>query len=287
MKQVHHLALLDLGRLLCGRFTLGQLRPDQVPVVRSEVTPRDGAFGGLLYRSRQPWCACAQPVVDVLEVPQRGSTGRSQFVPLGDIEFGQVGLEVHAPITPNGEAFVNTIRCSDELSTTNMATTAKPMDEEAKARVDRLVAWCVANKVATLEDGKTFSPRRFASLAAQAGLAGNEPYWLGILGKGNRSFAAKKARLVESALGIPQFHLDGGMASSKSSVMKITDLIEQEAELVMLYRSLSPDHKHELSVMANQLHNKENPGRSKANPYAHAPAPGAPAKSKASNKEEK
>lgn len=162
------------------------------------------------------------------------------------------------------------------------------MDDEAKARVDRLIAWCVERKIATSPDGKSFMPRAFAAYAKNKLLAGNEAYWLGILGKADRSFAAKKARLVEEALKMPLFYLDGGDMSRSSAVMKITDLDAQEIELVMLYRTLSPDHKHELLVKANQLHNIEHPGPSTANPYAHAPAPGAPASGMADrNKETK
>lgn len=43
MKHIHDLAISELGRLLCGRFTLRQLGPDEVPVVRAKVLTRDGA----------------------------------------------------------------------------------------------------------------------------------------------------------------------------------------------------------------------------------------------------
>jgi hypothetical protein len=48
MKHIHDLAISELGRLLCGRFTLGQFRPDQVPVVRAKIFASDLAVGDLL-----------------------------------------------------------------------------------------------------------------------------------------------------------------------------------------------------------------------------------------------
>jgi len=41
MKHVHHLALLELGRLVCGRYCIGQLRPDARPIVGAELLPGD------------------------------------------------------------------------------------------------------------------------------------------------------------------------------------------------------------------------------------------------------
>lgn len=151
------------------------------------------------------------------------------------------------------------------------------MDEEAKSRVDRLVAWCLKHKLALTDDGTRVSPKKFAELAALKQLGGGESYWMGILGKGGRSFAAKKARSIEPKLGMPTFHLDGGVEQKpKGFVSKLTDLDEQELELVMLYRGMSPDHKHELSVLANQLHNRDHPGPGRGNPFPNAPAPGVP-----------
>lgn len=51
MKSIHHLALLELGRLVCGRYCIGQLRPDLVPVVRTEVAPGELTSALLLHAS--------------------------------------------------------------------------------------------------------------------------------------------------------------------------------------------------------------------------------------------
>jgi hypothetical protein len=201
---------------------------------------------------------------------KRGATVRSDRLALGDPQVGEKCFEVHGSITPNGAVRVNTVRCSPTMSTPGM-------DEEAKARVDRLVEWCSKHKIAMSEDGKTFAQKQFAELAVQNQYGGGESYWLGILGKQDRSFGAKKARAVEAKMGMPTYYLDGGAEQKpKGFVSKLTDLNEQELELVMLYRGMSPDHKHELSVLANQFHNLDHPGPSAANPYANAPAPGAP-----------
>lgn len=67
MKHVHHLALLELGRLVCGRFRLGQLGPDQMPVIRTEVAARELTPALVLNASAiRDGDSCVPPLVDRL-----------------------------------------------------------------------------------------------------------------------------------------------------------------------------------------------------------------------------
>jgi hypothetical protein len=132
----------------------------------------------------------------------------------------------------------------------------KPMDDEAKARVDRLVAWCLEHRIATTGDGKRVLPKAFAAYAAAHEIEGGESYWNGIFGKAARPFAAKKARGIELALKMPAFYLDGGAEPPMAATLKITDLDEQEAELVMLFRELRALSKKQVLELANRLYNE-------------------------------
>jgi hypothetical protein len=79
-------------------FGLGELGPDQMPVVWSEVLPSDRPPGLSIERSRELWRARAEAVNDVLQVPSRGAASGSQFVALGHRKCGEVGFEVHASL---------------------------------------------------------------------------------------------------------------------------------------------------------------------------------------------
>ena len=137
-----------------------------------------------------------------------------------------------------------------------MAVKAKPMDDDAKARVDRLVTWCIERGIATSEDGKRLVPKLFAEHASSVGLEGRDTYWMGILAKGQRPFAAKKARLVEDALKMPRLYLDGGSPPAKAAALKITDLNEEEAELVMLFRQLGLSQRQQVIKLTSELHER-------------------------------
>lgn len=84
------------------------------------------------------------------------------------------------------------------------------MDQESSDRIDRLVKWCKANRVCLGEDGEVDSVKLSAALVPK-GVAGIYSYWQGMLTKKkDRSFGAKKAREVETALGITPLYLEGG-----------------------------------------------------------------------------
>lgn len=158
------------------------------------------------------------------------------------------------------------------------------MDEQGQARVDRLMKWCIDHRIATSEDGKTIVPKAFAEKMLTLGLPGRDSYWMGILAKqDNRSFGPRKARAVEKVLKIPAFYLDGGATPEPSPLLRLIDLSADEMALIMLYRELEPDRKHDLQVAANKLHNHDHPAPSAAHPFANAPAPGAPTPRKVSN----
>lgn len=148
------------------------------------------------------------------------------------------------------------------------------MDAEAQARVERLVEWCKKYRVATTPDGSEFLPKAFAVKMAEAGVKGRDTYWMGVVGKADRSFGAKKAREVEQALRMPPFYLDGGAPAPSPDLLRLLDLNQSEMTLIMLYRLMNPDSQHALLVEANKLHNLEHPGPSPAHPFPDAPPPG-------------
>ena len=76
------------------------------------------------------------------------------------------------------------------------------MDQEAKDRVDRLVAYC-KRKLRRLLDERGEVDARL--LSEEEGMVGGYSYWRGVLSKADRSFAARKARDVEAALRMPKF----------------------------------------------------------------------------------
>lgn len=86
--------------------------------------------------------------------------------------------------------------------------------------------------------------------------------------------APKRVRLelVARALNVsPEWLMTGRDSSDRPRALEFAELNGLEAQLVMLYRSLSDDDKHELSIYANKLANKPDPDRrSNANPYPNA-----------------
>lgn len=158
----------------------------------------------------------------------------------------------------------------------------RAMDEEGQARVDRLVEWCKSHRIATTEDGQSVVPKAFADKMEALGVKGRDTYWMGILAKSGRSFGPKKAREIEPKLGMPDFYLEGGSSPAPSPMLRLIDLSADEMSLIMLYKELTPDRRHDLLVAANKLHNHDHPSPSAAHPFANAPAPGAPMPRKAS-----
>ncbi|MDQ0068302.1 hypothetical protein J2W34_000076 [Variovorax boronicumulans] len=83
------------------------------------------------------------------------------------------------------------------------------MDPEAKARVDRLIAFCKRRRK-FLDDAGEVSPAKLAQAATEKGFKGSYPYWRDILKKQHRSFGAAKAREAETAFGMAYLYLEGG-----------------------------------------------------------------------------
>lgn len=91
---------------------------------------------------------------------------------------------------------VNITRCSGGRQ-------LRPMNEQASARVRRLVAWLHKNRRDLTENGKP-SPTK---IAAETGR--KVSYWSDVLRGDAKSFGAVAARAVEDALQIPPFSLEG------------------------------------------------------------------------------
>lgn len=106
-------------------------------------------------------------------------------------------------ITPQGVSNVNTFGCNSAVFTANM-------DQESSDRIDRLVKWCKTNRVCLDEVGELDAATLSKTLIAKE-VKGGYSYWRGMLAKAeDRSFAARKAREVETALGITPLYLEGG-----------------------------------------------------------------------------
>lgn len=98
--------------------------------------------------------------------------------------------------------------------------------------------------------------------------------------------APKRTRLesVAKVLGVsPEWLLTGREPGEKSNVLQFAELSGMEAQLVMLYRSLSDDDKHQLSIYANDLANKSDPDR----PTKNNPFPGIERRVRAADRREK
>ena len=181
-----------------------QLGPDQVPVIRPQVPAAHSPIGSPLKRSSKLRGARPKAVADVLEVAASGASTERNCIAVGGLQAGEVGFEgVHTVITSNGAVRVNTIRCSSKEST-------RRMDEEARQRVDRLIAWCKSRRIALAEDGRTVSPKLFTDHAESIELTGGYSYWASVFSKSHKSFSQRKAREVEAQMRMPRFHLDGG-----------------------------------------------------------------------------
>jgi transcriptional regulator with XRE-family HTH domain len=83
--------------------------------------------------------------------------------------------------------------------------------------------------------------------------------------------APKRSRLEKVAKVLkvsPEWLITGREPDNQPRALQFAELNGLEAQLVMLYRSLSDDDKHALSVYANDLANKHEPERrSTANSY--------------------
>lgn len=98
MKHVHHLALLELGGLLCRRFTLGKLGPDQAPVVGPEVLACDDTFGRALKCSCKLGRASPYAICNVVEVPNGDAAGDGNALAVRYVDGGQITFKVHASL---------------------------------------------------------------------------------------------------------------------------------------------------------------------------------------------
>lgn len=78
------------------------------------------------------------------------------------------------------------------------------------------------------------------------------------------------AKVAEVLKTTPNWLMYGDQPEGRK-VLQFAELSGLEAQLVMLYRQLEDDEKHDLSVYANQLANKSHPEkRSVANPFPDA-----------------
>lgn len=78
------------------------------------------------------------------------------------------------------------------------------MDDEGRARVQRLISWVQRHKKPLCDD-KNFPSA--AKLASQTGKKAS--YWSDVLREKKPSFAAASARATEAKLGMPRLHLEG------------------------------------------------------------------------------
>jgi transcriptional regulator with XRE-family HTH domain len=66
----------------------------------------------------------------------------------------------------------------------------------------------------------------------------------------------------------PEYLMTGREPGQKSDALQFTELSGLEAQLVMLYRSMTDDGKHDLLVHANEIANRANPNApGPANPF--------------------
>jgi hypothetical protein len=55
--------------------------------------------------------------------------------------------------------------------------------------------------------------------------------------------------------------------SKTGAIPNLLELAEQEAQLLLMFRDLTPSQQHQLLVKANKLYVATHPGKSKANPF--------------------
>jgi len=113
-RRIKALAILFMsGPLPCGLgcdcLWLGELWPDQVPVVGAHIAAKNSPFGLTFQSRRQLGRARPQSINDVLEMPARGTACSGQLIALGHSQGGEVCLEVHTSITSNDVPCVNIV----------------------------------------------------------------------------------------------------------------------------------------------------------------------------------
>lgn len=103
---------------------------------------------------------------------------------------------------------------------------------------------------------------------------GRYTYWRDLLENDTKSFGEKVARKIEDKLGLDRGYLDRAQGkdrpdASQHSGMPFRDLNAFEAQLITLFRALSPDEQHDHLVELNKRVDKTNGDRaSSLNPYA-------------------
>lgn len=103
---------------------------------------------------------------------------------------------------------------------------------------------------------------------------GRYTYWRDLLENDTKSFGEKVARKIEDKLGLDRGYLDRAQGqatpdASRHSGMPFRDLNAFEAQLITLFRALSPDEQHDHLVELNKRVDKTNgDAASPLNPFA-------------------
>ena len=97
-----------MGGLL-GLAWLGQLGPDQMPVVGAQVAAGDCALGRALDGGSQNWRCSAESGRDIPEVSNRCAAISSKRCFFGWVERREVFFEMHGAITSNDVHIVNIV----------------------------------------------------------------------------------------------------------------------------------------------------------------------------------